>query len=482
MKIFDSTVTHVLSDLTIADAVAAFRDGVLTSVELVHACLERSEDGKDLNIYITLDGAGALQAAQAADAARKAGEPQKPLSGIPIVIKDNIHVAGLQCTAGSPAFAGFVPAQDAPTVRALRDAGAIILGKTNMHELAFGATGYNGAYNTGCDVGVRNPYDSTRIAGGSSSGSAAALGARMALAALGTDTGGSMRIPPALNGCSSLRPSQGRYSDRGVIPIARSRDTVGPMALCMADVALLDGLISEEYALPSITLSGLRLGVPSEFWRNLDEDTRELAEAALEKLQLHGVTLVKLDETGLHALNQSVGFPVVIYEAYDCMVEYLREYGHDMTIEQVAGKLHSPDVRYIYENWVLPRKMPAGDKLVDLTPIYEAARDSGRDAMRERYQDLFEQHQIDALIFPTTCIVAPPANEEVNLPSNFERLIQNTEPSASAGLPGIQLPIGLGTRSGLPVGMELDGPAWSDRHLLAIGQLLESIFGRVPRA
>lgn len=482
MKMFDSTATHAPSDLTIAEAVEAFRDGVLTSVELVHACLERSEDGRDLNIYVTLDGVGALQAAQAADAARKAGEPQKPLSGIPIVVKDNIHVAGLQCTAGSPVFEGFVPAEDAPTVRALRDAGAIILGKTNMHELAFGATGYNGAYNTGREVGVRNPYDSTRIAGGSSSGSAAALGARMALAALGTDTGGSMRIPPALNGCASLRPSQGRYSDRGVIPIARSRDTVGPMALCMADVALLDGLITVEFALPSVILSDLRLGVPSEFWHNLDEDTQELAEAALEKLRLHGVTLVPIDKSGLLELNEPVGFPVVIYEAYDCMVEYLREYGHDMTIEQVAEKLHSPDVRYIYENWVLPRKMPAGDELVNLTPIYEAARDSGRQAIRERYQDLFEQHQLDALIFPTTCVVAPLANEEVNLPSNFERLIQNTEPSASAGLPGIQLPVGLGSRSGLPVGMELDGPSWSDRRLLAIGQLLEGIFGRVPRA
>ncbi|MDY3197785.1 MAG: indoleacetamide hydrolase [Pseudomonadaceae bacterium] len=482
MKMFDSTATHAPSDLTIAEAVEAFRDGVLTSVELVHACLERSEDGRDLNIYVTLDGVGALQAAQAADTARKAGEPQKPLSGIPIVVKDNIHVAGLQCTAGSPVFEGFVPAEDAPTVRALRDAGAIILGKTNMHELAFGATGYNGAYNTGREVGVRNPYDSTRIAGGSSSGSAAALGARMALAALGTDTGGSMRIPPALNGCASLRPSQGRYSDRGVIPIARSRDTVGPMALCMADVALLDGLITEEYALPSVTLGQLRLGVPSEFWSNLDEDVSEQAQAALEKLQLHGVTLVTIEDAGLHALNEPVGFPVVIYEAYDCMVEYLREYGHDLTIEQVAQRLHSPDVRHIYENWVLPRKMPVGDQLVDLLPIYQAARDSGRQALRERYQDLFEQYQVDALIFPTTCVVAPLANEEVNLPSNFARLIQNTEPSASAGLPGIQLPIGLGSRSGLPVGIELDGPAWSDRRLLAIGQALESIFGRIPRA
>ncbi len=482
MKMFESAAAHALSDLTIAEAMAAFRDGVLSSTELVEACLERCDDGRELNVYVTLDRAGALAAAGAADAARRAGEPLKPLSGIPIVIKDNIHCTGLPCTAGSPAFADFVPAEDAPTVRTLREAGAIILGKTNMHELAFGATGYNGAFNTGWEVGVRNPYDSTRIAGGSSSGSAAALGARMALAALGTDTGGSMRIPPALNGCASLRPSHGRYSDQGVIPIARSRDTVGPMALCMADVALLDGVITGDHALPSITLEALRFGIPAECWRNLDDDTQEQAHAALDKLRAHGVQLVPIEDAGLLALNEPVGFSVVIHEAYDCMVEYLHAYGHGMTIEQVAEKLHSPDVRYIYENWVLPRRIPSADQLVDSGPLYHAAQNGGRQALRERYQDLFESLRLDGLLFPTTAVVAPLAQEEVNQPASFERLIQNTEPAASAGLPCIQVPAGLGTRSGLPVGMELDGPLGSDRRLLAIGQLLESIFGRVARA
>ncbi len=482
MKLFEPAGLFTPTDLTIAEALIAFRDGVLTSTELVQACLERAEEGKELNVYVTLDSAGALAAAKLADAQRKSGGLLKPLSGIPIVIKDNIHTAGMQCASASPAFAGYIPAEDAPTVRKLREAGAIILGKTNMHELAFGATGYNPAYNTGSGVGVRNPYDSSRIAGGSSSGSAAALGARMALGALGTDTGGSLRIPPALNGCTGLRPSQGRYSDRGVIPIARSRDTVGPIALCMSDLALLDSIITDEYALPSITLSELRLGLPSEFWLNLDADTQAQADAAVEKLRVHGVTLVPIDDAGLQALNDPVGFPVVIYEAYDWMVDYLREYEHDMTIDQLAIKIASPDVRWIYDNWVLPRKMPSGDDLIDVKPVYDAAQNGGRDALRERYQDLFEQHKLDALFFPTTAIVAPLADEDIYLPANFERLIQNTEPSASAGIPSIQLPVGLGELSGLPVGVELDGPAGSDRRLLAIGQALESVFGRVARA
>jgi Asp-tRNA(Asn)/Glu-tRNA(Gln) amidotransferase A subunit family amidase len=482
MNVFGPKSQSVLTDLTIAEALSAFRNGKLTSVELVNACLKRAEEGKELNVYVTLDGEGALESARHADEQRKSGQLMKPLSGIPIVIKDNIHTAGLRCTAGSPAFADYVPSEDAPTVRKLREAGAIILGKTNMHELAFGATGYNQNFNTGSGIGVRNPYNSSRVAGGSSSGSAAALGARMALGSLGTDTGGSMRIPPALNGCASLRPSAGRYSGLGLIPIAESRDTVGPMALCMSDLTLLDSIITDEYELPPIELNELRLGVPSEFWRNLDTDTKKLAEAALNKLQDHGVTFVPIDDAGLQALNEPVGFSVVIYEAYECMVKYLSDYGHDMDIKQLAKKIASPDVRSIYEEWILPRKMPTNDGLVDVEPLYKAAQSGGRQVLRDRYQELFTQHKLDALFFPTTAIVAPLANDEVNIPSNFEYLIQNTESSASAGIPSIQIPVGLGDSTGLPVGVELDGPQGSDRRLLAIGQLLESIFGRITRA
>ncbi|MCP8467515.1 indoleacetamide hydrolase [Pseudomonas sp. ZM23] len=479
MRLFQSAQGHVLSDLTIAEATAAFRDGVLTSVELVAACLDRAEEGAELNAFITLDAAGALAAARAADSARRAGKPGKPLSGIPIVVKDNIHAAGLPCTAGTPALAGFVPVKDAPALQRLRDAGAIVLGKTNLHELAFGVTGYNPAFNTGSRPGVRNAYDSERIAGGSSSGSAVALGARMALAALGTDTGGSMRVPCALNGCASLRPSSGRYCGRGVIPIAPSRDTVGPMALCMADVALLDALMTDDHGLPPVELRRLRLGVPAEFWGDLDADTAALANAALERLGQVGVTLVPIAEAGLLALNEAVGFPVVIYEARQAMRDYLREQGPGIAIEELAKDIASVDVRAVYEHWVLPGKIPQGDVLVDVEPVYRAACEGGRAALRERYQDLFEQHALDALVFPTSPIVAPQAGPQVNEPEVFRRLIRNTEASASAGLPGIQLPIGLGPQSGLPVGLELDGAAGSDRRLLAIGVLLEALFGRL---
>lgn len=471
------------ADLTISGAVASIAAGQTTCESLVRTYLERALARPELNIFITLDIDGSLAAARDVDRARTAGRPLRPLAGIPLVVKDNIHAAGLPATAGTPALAGFVPAEDAPTVQRLRDAGAIVLGKTNMHELAFGGTGYNHAFHSPATVGVRNPYDMSRIAGGSSSGSAAALGARMALAALGTDTGGSMRIPCALNGCASLRPSWGRYPGKGVIPISNSRDTVGPMGLCMADVALLDAVITGEAALPPVELGRLRLGVVKGFWANLDADTDALTRSAIARLEAVGVQFVEVPEARLQELNEPIGFPVVFHEAYDDMVAYLREQGPGISIEKLYEGIASPDVKGLYKDLVLARKTfgPNGT-LVDVGPVYEDAVKHGRPALKAHYRALFERHALDAFVFPTTPIVAPLARPEVNLPENFHLLIQNTEPAASACLPSIQLPIGLGAVTGLPVGLELDGPAGQDRRMLAIGIALESVLGRIPAA
>lgn len=482
MKIFESPAQPLVTDITMAEAAEAFREGRLSSVELVEACFKRIEQGNELNLFVALNLEQALDDASKADEERAAGRTGGPLSGIPVVIKDNLHTKDLQSCSASPAFEGYIPAEDAQTVKKLRDAGAIILGKTHMHELAFGATGYNPAFNTGPHTGARNPYDMTRIAGGSSSGSAAALGARMALGALGTDTGGSMRIPPALNGVPALRPTWGRYSAEGVIPIAETRDTVGPMALSMADLALLDAVVTDDFALPAVRLEQLRFGIPAEFWENMDEDTAAVMEQTLAVLREHGVTLVEIADSQLMELNEPVGFPVVVAEAYTCMKKYLARYHPEMTIEEVQQRIASPDVKGIYKEWVLDGKTPTRDGLVDVAPLYEAAMNGGRDRLRERYEQLFSEHAIDALIFPTTPVVAPLANDDIYMPQNFEKLIQNTEPSSSAGTPGLQLPVGLGSTTGLPVGLELDGPMHGDRRLLAIGILLEGLFGRLPRA
>lgn len=468
--------------LTATEAAAAVCSGRVASEALVQAYLARAKARPGLNAFVTLDEAGALRAARAADARRSSGAPCLPLQGVPIVVKDNIHAAGLPSTAGTPALKGFVPAADAPVLQRLRDAGAIVLGKTNLHELAFGISGYNPAYNTGPQPGVRNAYDPSRMAGGSSAGTGVAIGARMAPAGLGTDTGGSVRIPCALNGCASLRPTVGRYPQAGIAPISHTRDTAGPMAVSMADVELMDRVVTSAAAVAPADLRGVRLGRVAAFEANLDADTRAAFDAALVRLRGAGVTVVDVAMPGLQDLNAAVGFPLALYEAYDDMVAYLATHRTGVTVQQLAAGIASPDVKGTYEGLVIPRKLPAPNGVVDAAPAYRAAMATHRPALVKLYADTFATNRLDAIVFPTVPRVAPPANAEASSVPTFLLFIQNTDPGSNAGVPGIQLPMGLGAASRLPVGLELDGPAGSDRRLVAIGMALEPVLGRVPPA
>src|SRR5580704_4665004 len=272
-SIAPATSAPDLDGLTARQAAADICAGKTTSTALVSAALGRAKASPDLNAFVTLDEAGAMKAAAAFDAGHKKKSACKPLGGVPIVIKDNIEVAGLPTSAGTPALKAYVPKKDAPVAAKLREAGAIIIGKTNMHELAFGISGYNTAFKTGAEYGVRNAYDHSKIAGGSSSGTAATIGSRIVTAGLGTDTGGSVRIPCAFNGCASLRPTVGRYPSEGIAPISHTRDTAGPMASTMADVAILDRVIAGGAAIAPANLKEMRIGVVDAMLANLDADT-----------------------------------------------------------------------------------------------------------------------------------------------------------------------------------------------------------------
>ncbi len=469
-----------LDQVTMTQAAAELCAGNVTSKALTSAALARAKANPDLNAFVTLDEAGAMKAAEKFDARRKRGAC-KPLGGVPIVIKDNIEVAGLPASAGTPALKAFVPKRDAPVAAKLRAAGAVIIGKTNMHELAFGISGYNPSFKTGTEPGVRNAYDTSRIAGGSSSGTAAAIGARIVTAGLGTDTGGSVRIPCALNGCASLRPTVGRYPQAGIAPISHTRDTAGPMAATVTDVAALDRVIAGGGAITPANLKQVRVGVTKAMLANLDADTDTAFRAAIEKLKAQGVTVVDVDMPQLAELNGKVSFPVAIYEANEDMVAYLKHTGTGITIEALAKDIASPDVKGTYDGLVIPHKLPGPDNtVVDGKPAYDAAMKTARPALQALYRDTFAKNKLDAIAFPTTPKVAIAANPDSSSLPNFLLFIQNTDPGSNAGVPGIQVPVALGASSKLPVGIELDGPAGSDRRLLAIGMAMDKVFGRLP--
>ena len=470
-----------LTQLGVADAAQLIRAGKVSSVELTEAYLTRAEANRALNAFVTLDRAGALAAARKADAELAAGRGTGVLHGVPLVVKDNTHVAGMPNTASTPALRSFVPRENAPTVQRLVDAGAVILGKTNMHELAFGISGYNEGFFTAQPIGVRNPYDRTRIAGGSSSGTGAAIGARLAPGGLGSDTGGSVRIPAALTGGAGLRPTILRYSQDGVTPISHSRDTVGPMAQTVADVALLDSVVTGGPLPAPASLAGVKLGVyRAYFFKDLDPDTKAVTEAALAKLRGAGATIVEVDMPDLQKLNDAASFPVALYEAYDDLKTYLDRYRTGLSVEQVAAQIASKDVKGTYDGLVIPRKLPAPNGVVDAAPIYKAAMEQARPALLRHFGDTFTKNGIDALVAPTTPAVAVTQGPEASSLATFLLFIRNTDPGSNAGVPGLTIPAGLGPSTGLPVGLSLDGPRGSDERLLAIGMAIEKVLGRTP--
>lgn len=457
--------------MTVTQIVGAIKDGTLTAREVVEAHLSEAQEHADLNAMISLNTDGALAAADAIDKIEAEGGDAGPLAGVPIVVKDNVNSEGIATTAGTPGLESFVPAANAPVLQALIDAGAILLGKTNMHELAFGITSNNAAFGA-----VANAAAPDRFAGGSSGGTAAAVAAGIAPAGLGTDTGGSVRIPAALNGLTGLRPTTGRYPQEGMVPISTTRDTAGPMAHSVTDVALLDAVITGEDALEPVDLSTVRLGVPKELAGDVSEGVGAAFESAIESLEEAGVTIIHVEMGEILELNQGASFPIALYEVKRDLTAFLAEYAPDTSLEAVVAEIASPDVKGVFDNAVMGENaMPEA--------AYRAAMDEARPAMQAAFAALLEDNDLNALAFPTTPLEAQSiegSDEEVvlngKLVPTFPTFIRNTDPGSVIGVPGLTIPIGTGD-AGLPVGLELEGAAGSDRSLLALGLAVEAVVG-----
>jgi Asp-tRNA(Asn)/Glu-tRNA(Gln) amidotransferase A subunit family amidase len=465
-----------LRELSAAEAAKLIRAGKLKSEDLVKALADQIEGNKDLNAFISFDRAAATKAARAADVDAAKGKFKGSLHGVPIVVKDNIHVAGFPNTAGTLALKDFRPKSHAPIVAKLIAAGAIVLGKNNMHELAFGITNNNGAFGP-----ARNPYDPKRIPGGSSGGTGVAIAARMAAVGLGSDTGGSVRIPAALNGIAGLRPTLKRYSQDGITPIAHTRDTAGPMARTVEDLVLFDNVITgAKDKVTARDLKGLRIGVHKAYYFDgVDAETEKLTLGAIEKLKAAGAEIVEVDMPGLKDLDDKVSFPVALFEANADLAKYLKKFAIPHDVRGVAAQIKSPDVKGVFDTMVVPGAQKA------IPPeAYKAALVT-RQKLQELFAHTFAKNRIAAIAFPMTPLPAVPIGDDERTSLNgqdvptFPTFIRNSDPGSNAGIPGITIPIAR-TQAGLPIGLGLDGPAGSDRKLLSIGLALEGLFGRVP--
>ena len=468
-----------LPELTASEALELMESGALTSEQYVGALLQRADSLQGLNVFISRDSAAALAAAREADRRRALGLHCGRLCGLPVIVKDNINSADLPTTAGTPALASNRPAANAAVLQRLIDEGAILLGKSNMHELAFGATSNNAFFGP-----VRNPYDLTRIPGGSSGGTAAAIAARIVPLGLGTDTAGSVRVPAALSGTLGFKPSAGRYSRDGIMLISQTQDRVGTLARSVRDLVLLDRALSDVGShVHPLPLKHLRLGVDrANFVNNADPQVIALFDQALEGLRRRGVEVVDVSLmpradflSTIAALRFSIGF----YEAPTNLANYLQGVNPPLTLPQLAAQVASPDVRQIFFGFLVP-----GAPLAVTPQAYQAGL-AARARLRNAYQTVMTDNALDGMVFPTTILAAAPIGQEVVTDPSGNPLpatllySQNVVPASYAGLAGLSLPIGL-TGAGLPVGLELDGLEGSDEAVLGIGLSIEKVLEPLP--
>ena len=460
--------------MTLVNALERMQAGEFSAVEYVQAMLERNGEMAHLNALVCLDEQSVLASAAQRDRQRRDnGNPA--LLGAPLLLKDNINTADLPTSGCTPALKGHVPPASAPITQVLLDAGAVIFGKSNMHELAFGITNNNPTFGP-----ARNPYNPDLIPGGSSGGTAVAVAAGILPAGLGTDTGGSTRLPAALCGICGFRPTIGRSPTTGIIPISSTRDTPGPMARAVEDLQLLDRIMAADTGPDeTVNLADVRLGVPrAYYYENLETGMENVIESTLDLLGASCKALVEVDLERVAELNDSVGFPLALYEARRDMIEYLAGSAPGVSIEDVLAQIASPDVKEVYSAVV------SGAAVTET--VYKDAISVHRPEMQALFSDYFADNNLDALVIPTVPMTAPPIGHDVTVELNGQQLptmatiIRNTDPSSNAGIPSLSVAVGLAA-NGLPVGVCLEGPAGTDRRLLAIGKALQDEVGLLPR-
>jgi aspartyl-tRNA(Asn)/glutamyl-tRNA(Gln) amidotransferase subunit A len=475
MGVAEPAATQAATDrpcfLSVAQAAKLVASRKLSPVELTQSVLDRiQETDARVRAYATRLDDRALESARAAEAAIGRGEYAGPLHGIPVALKDLFYTAGIPTSAGSDVLAGFVPTHDATVTERLRQAGAVVVGKTVTHEFAYGQN----------IPPTRNPWDLERTPGGSSAGSGAAVAAHSCLAAMGTDTGGSIRMPASVDGVVGLKPTYGRVSRYGVVPLSWSLDHCGPLTRTVEDAALmLNGIAGHDPRDPSsasvgvvdMTTSlregvrGLRLGVPTNYF--FDRIHRAVADA-VEK------ALTVLEELG--AIRVEVHIPHV-----------------ELSVPIGIGML-MPEASAVHQSWLRQhpsryddgtRRMLEAGELVLATDYLRAQR--ARSVVKQAFKSAFQEHQLDALITPTeptpaTRIDQPTVDFEDAEPEPFfSAFVRLTIPFNVSGLPALSVPCGFSEDTeggrigvGLPIGLHIAGRPFDEATVLRIGSAYEA--------
>ena len=430
------------------------RRGELSAVDVTRACLERADaSNPDLRALTLVMADEALEQAALADRELAAGHDRGPLHGVPLTLKDLIDVRGVATTAASRVREHHVAREDALVVTRLREAGAVFVGKANLHEFAFGTTSEDSAFGA-----VRNPLDPTRSPGGSSGGSAASIVAGMALASVGTDTGGSIRIPAAACGIVGVKPSHGELPLDGVVPLSRTLDHLGPLARTVGDAWLLyQALAGENSPRPLIPAraAGLKLAVPRPYFcEGLEEDLEARFESALDALRSAGADITDT-EIPLASEGAAIYLHIVLSEA----AAY-----HAVTLDAIPHR-YSPAVRQRLE---MGRYVMAEDYVRAL---------AGRDVLRRQVEEALSG--VDALLLPTLPIVAPPIGASTLRVDGSDQPVRNlmlrlTQTFNLSGHPAMSIPCGW-TPAGLPCGLQLVGAVGETEQLFRIARGIEEL-------
>jgi aspartyl-tRNA(Asn)/glutamyl-tRNA(Gln) amidotransferase subunit A len=472
-----------LSTLTIASARAALERREITATALAEACYQRIEaEDKKIGAFLTLCRDRALAKAAAMDALAQKGAPLPPLAGVPIAVKDVMVMRGVRATAGSKILDNFIAPYDCTAVARLEKAGAVVLGKTNCDEFAMGSSNENSGY-----WPVHNPRDLSRVPGGSSGGSAAAVAANMAVAALGSDTGGSIRQPASLCGVVGLMPTYGRVSRYGLIAFASSLDHIGPLTRTVADAATLlqhmagrDPLDSTSADVPvpdylaelDKPVRGLRLGVPKEYFgEGLDPEVRTAVEAAIQKFAELGCTPVPISLPHT-AYAIPAYYLVATAEASSNLARYDgARYGY-----------RSPQARTLSDMYRRSRNQGFGAEVKRRIMLGTYALSAGyydayylkamkvRTLLARDFDDAFQQ--VDAVVTPTSPTPAFKLGEKVDDPLSMYLADIYTVTADLVGVPGISLPCGE-SKDKLPIGVQILGRHFDETTLLRLAHAYE---------